>query len=460
MRRAALALVGGAALVSTACLMGPNYKRPDVALPPAYRDQPATGPSFGDEKWFDAFGDPVLQQLVRQALANNFDVRIAAARVLEAQEMAGITRAEEFPTATLNATGTDAYNPKIASVFPAYRAAYGGLNVSVLWNLDFWGRYRRATEAARDQLLASEWARRAAVSSLVAQVAEGYFQLLADDDSVSLAQQTLTARQQALQLTQTLRTYGSASQLDLNEAQELVDTAAADVPQLQSEQIQQENLVATLLGEYAQAVPRGAPLDQQPNPPEVPAGLPAELLERRPDIREAEATLMAANAQIGEARAAMFPSVTLTGDRGVESYALNRLLTGTSQQWSVGGNAAQTIFAAGSLHAAVRYSEAEKQEMLLSYEEAIHTAFEQVSDALIARVKAQEYRNEVAAEAAATHQAAQLSQVLYKNGGASFLQVLTAQTNDFAAQLTLVQAEAAERLALVQLYNALGGGWQ
>lgn len=466
MTRLRPAMVVLAAGLLDGCMMGPNYQRPASTAPPAYRGAPvpeagaSPTASFGDEKWFDLFQDPTLQTLMRTALKQNFDVRIAATRITQAQEMAGITRAAEFPEATVNASLTDAENPKIAAIFPQYAAKYGGISLGVVWNLDFWGRYRRATEAARAQLLSSQWAQKAVVSSLVAQVASGYFQLLALDAELDTARRTLSARHDQLRLTQVLAANGSASQLNLAESEELVEQAAATIPGLESQQEQEENLLAELLGENPQAIPRGLPLDRQPNPPSVPPGLPSQLLERRPDIREAEANLMAANAEVGEARAAMFPNITLTADRGLESYALSKLFAGQSQQWSISPSLSQVVFAAGSLRAAVRYSEAQKQQMLLTYGQTIATAFQQVSDALVGLAKAHEVRTRQQALAAAAERAEQLSDVLFHNGSASQLQVLTAATNAFADDLELQQAELMERLALVQLYSALGGGWQ
>lgn len=460
---AALSLALGATLGG--CLMGPNYQRPPVAAPPAYRNAPpaaasAGAASLGDEKWSALFQDPVLQQLERTALRQNYDLRIAAARVLAAQEEAGITRAAEFPQASLNASTVDERNPKISRVFPSYGAKFGVLNLSALWNLDFWGRYRRATEAARDQWLATQWGQRAVQTSVVAQVAAAYFQLRQLDDALALARRTLAARKDSLRLTQVLEANGSASQLDLAQAQELVSQAGEAVPDLERQVAQQEDLLSTLLGENPQAIPRGLALDREPNPPAVPPGLPSALLERRPDVREAEAVLMAANAEIGVARAAMFPNIALTGDAGTESYALNRLFTGSSKQWNLAADLTQPVFEAGSLRAAVRYTEAEKQQMLLSYEQTVQQAFRQVSDALVGLRKSHEYREQQQALTAAAEQAAQLSQTLYTHGGGSYLQVLVAQTNAFTAQLNLSQAELSERLALVELYGALGGGWQ
>lgn len=464
MRR--LPLLAALALSATlgGCLLGPSYHRPAVAAPAAYRGaamaSPAAPASLGNEKWFTLFQDPVLQKLIRTALANDYNVRLAATRVLAAQQQAGITRAGEFPFAAVDAGGTALRNPRTSRALPSYRTRYGRLNLDVLWNLDFWGKYRRATEAARDQWLAAQWGRRAVMSSVVAQVASGYFQLRQLDAALAIARKTVAARQDSLRLIQVLDRYGSASDLDVSQAQELESQAAETIPDLERQIAQQENLLRTLLGENPGPIPRGAALTAQPNPPAVPAGLPSALLERRPDIRQAEMQLAAANAEIGVAKAALFPNITLTASGGVESYALNQLFSPAGRQWNVAGDLLQPVFAAGSLRAGVRLSEAQKQAMLLSYEQTIQNAFAQVSDSLVALQKDHQFRRQQQSLTQAAEKAEQLSQVLYQHGGGSFLQVLVAETNSFSAQLNLSQAELNERLALVALYNALGGGWQ
>ncbi|TAN23088.1 MAG: efflux transporter outer membrane subunit [Acidobacteria bacterium] len=466
MRRLSAIVVLALSACLAGCLLGPNYHRPAISAPAAYRGAaaatatPQAAASLGNEKWFTLFQDPVLQRLLRTAVANNYDVRIAAARVLAAQQQAGITRAGEFPFAAVDAGVTALRNPKTSKALPSYSTRFGRLNLDVLWNLDFWGKYRRATEAARDQWFATRWGQRAVVSSVVAQVAVAYFQLRELDAALAIAQKTIAARQDSLHLIQVLDHYGSASDLDVAQAQELESQAGETIPDLQRQIAQQENLLRTLMGENPGPIPRGAPLTAQPNPPSVPAGLPSALLDRRPDIRAAEMQLAAANAQIGVAKAALFPSITLTASGGVESYALNRLFSPAGRQWNVAGDLLQPVFAAGSLRAGVRLSEAQKQAMLLTYEQSIQNAFAQVSDALVGLQKDHQFRQQQQTLTQAAEKAEQLSQVLYQHGGGSFLQVLVAETNSFSAQLNLSQAELNERLALVALYNALGGGWQ
>jgi multidrug efflux system outer membrane protein len=452
------------ALLLSGCMLGPNYRRPAIDAPGAYRGDRlspiASSESLGDEKWWEVFQDPALQQLIRTALQRNYDVRIAASRVLQAQAQLGITRASQFPTVSAGAQAFSERNPKISSSFPSYEANAGEVDLSVVWNLDFWGKYRRQTEAARAQLLASQWGQRAVLTSVVSSVASSYFTLRELDLALDLSKRTLAARQDSLQLTTVLAQNGSASALDVRQSEQLVYSAAETIPDLERQITQQENSLSILLGDSPGPIPRGRPLTEQPNPPTVPVGLPSELLERRPDIREAEASLMAANAEIGVAKAALFPSISLTGAAGYESYALNNLFTHSQRMWNGAGSLTQPIFAAGALRSGLRLAEAQQQEMLLTYQQAIMNAFQEVSSSLVAYQKNREFREQQELLTAATQDTDRLSKILYQHGGASYLQVLTSENNDFSAELNLAQAQLNERLALVQLYNALGGGWE
>ena len=386
-------------------------------------------------------------------------VRIAASRVLQAQAQLGITRADQFPTVSAGSQVSGQYNPKTSRAFPAYRTNAGELDLSVVWNLDFWGKYRRQTEAARASLLASQWGRRAILSSVVSGVATAYFTLRELDLALDVSKQTLAARQNSLQLTNVLAKNGSVSALDLRQSEQLVYTAAETIPDLERQISQEENSLSILLGDNPGPIPRGRPLTEQPDPPGVPVGLPSELLERRPDIREAEETLVAANAQIGVAKAALFPSISLTGLAGFESNALNNLFSHSQRVWNEAGSLTQPVFAGGALRSGVRLAEAQEQQMLLTYRQAIMNAFQQVSNSLVAYQKGREFREQQGLLTAAAEDTDRLSKVLYQHGGASYLQVLTSENNAFAAELNLAQARLDERLALVQLYNALGGGW-
>lgn len=449
-------------LFFTACTVGPNYHRPQLNLPKTYRGAmaPAAQPSLGNEKWWQVFRDPTLVQLIHTALVQNYDTHIAAARVLEAQAEVGITRANQFPSLAFGASLFTEQNPKISKVFPAYRVNAGRLDFSVLWDMDFWGKYRRETQAARAQLLSTEWGQRAVRVSVVASVASAYFQLRALDDDLSIARRTLKSRQASLSLTKVLADNGSASELDVSQAQQLVDVAAEEIPDLERQIAQQENLLRLLLGESPGPIPRGQPLTEQPEPARVPAGLPSQLLDRRPDIAEAEANLMAATAQIGVLKASLFPDISLTGTGGFESYALNRLISQPSRTWNIPLNLVQPVFEGGTLRSGVRLAQAQWRQMLLEYRQSILTALEQVSDSLIAYQKDRQYLKRQRELTRAARRSDRLSLILYHDGGASYLQVLTSETNYLAAQFNLVQAQLNVRLALVQLYQALGGGWQ
>jgi outer membrane protein, multidrug efflux system len=451
-------------LLLAGCMVGPDYKRSAIDAPGAYRgdSQPsiAQAESLGNEKWWDVFQDPVLQQLIRTALEQNYDVRIAASRVLQAQAQLGITRANQFPTASVGAQGFSERNPKISSAFPSYEANAGEVDLAVVWNLDFWGKYRRQTEAARASLLASQWGHSAVLATVVSSVATAYFTLRELDLALDVSKKTLAARQDSLRLTSVLAKNGSASALDVRQSEQLVYTAAETIPDLERQIALQENSLSILLGSNPGPIPRGRELTEQPNPPAIPVGLPSELLERRPDIRQAEETLVAANAEIGVAKAAFFPSISLTGTAGFESFALNNLFSRAQRMWNGAASLTQPVFAAGALRAGKRLAEAQEQEMLLTYQQTIMNAFQEVSNSLVAYQKGREFREQQELLTAAANDADRLSKILYQHGGASYLQVLISENTDLSAQLNLAQAQLNERLALVQLYNALGGGWQ
>jgi multidrug efflux system outer membrane protein len=472
-----LSLLLLATLELAGCAVGPNYKRPTVDVPVTYRSAAETttaaapkpsGPtpatstepeSLGDEKWWEVFQDKELQDLIRTALQNNYDVRIAAARVLEAQAQLGITRADQLPTLGVGGGITSQQSPKQGPI-PSFEITEGQLTASAAWNLDFWGKYRRATEAARANLLASEWARKQVIATLVANVAAGYFQLRQLDLQLEISQRTLASRQDSLQLTQTLEQHGIQSLLDVRQAEQLVYTAAAEVPDLERQIAQREDAISILLGNNPGVIPRGVKLTEQPHVPEVPSGLPSSLLARRPDIVQAEQVLIAANAQIGVARAAYFPQISLTGNAGFESTALTNLFTGPAGLWTLGGSLTQPIFQGGRLRSNVRLAEARQQEAVLAYQQTIKGAFRDVSDALVAYRKNREFRMQQEHLVESAQDAARLSEVRFKAGTTDYLEVLTNETNAFSAELNLAEAQGNELTALVQLYQALGGGWQ
>jgi multidrug efflux system outer membrane protein len=453
------------ALLLSGCTMGPNYKRPTVAVPPAYRgiapDAPAQteSASLGDQKWWDVFQDEQLRSLVRTALQQNYDLRIAASRILEARAQLGITRADQFPTVSGGAGITDVRTAQ-SKFLPAFETSSAQVNVSAAWELDFWGKYRRATEAARANLLATEWARQEVASTLVANVAAAYFQLRALDLQLEISKRTLDSRQESLRLTRLLANGGSTPLLDVRQAEQLVFTASAEIPALEQQIEQQENFLSILVGQNPGNIARGQTLIEQHHPPEVPAGLPSSLLERRPDIRQAEQQLVAANAEIGVARAAYFPQISLNGNGGFQSSALTNLFTGPAGAWSFGASLTQPLFTAGKISSGVRLAKARQQTATLFYQQSIQGAFRSVSDALIGYRKTREFSSHQQELFESAQDAARLSHMRYNGGVTGYLEVLTNETNSFSAELGLVQARLNELLAVVQLFEALGGGWQ
>jgi multidrug efflux system outer membrane protein len=473
-------LLAGNLIAMAGCAVGPNYKSPAVNVPGAYRGTAAEEPSaeapaspepnareshesspasLGDEKWWEVFQDQELQNLIRTALKNNYDVRIAATRVLQAQAQLGITRADQLPSLSAGGNITSQRDPKIGPI-PSFELTQGATTASASWELDFWGRYRRATESARATLLANEWAQREVTATLVADLASAYFQLRQLDLELEISKRTLTSRQDSLELTQTLENHGINTLLDVRQSEQLVYTAGAEVPDLERQIAQEENAISILLGNNPGEVVRGLKLTEQPHAPEVPVGLPSSLLERRPDIRAAEQNLIAANARIGVARAAYFPQISLTGTAGFESSSLTNLFTGPAGIWNLAGSLTQPIFQGGRLKSNVRLAEAQHEEMLLTYQQTIQGAFRDVSNALVAYRKNREFRIQQEHLVEAAQDAAHLSELRFKAGTADYLEVLTNETNSFNAELTLAQAQGSELTALVQLYLALGGGWQ
>jgi multidrug efflux system outer membrane protein len=448
-----------------ACTVGPKYQRPKTDVPGGFRGVPATAPvaasseSLGDAKWWIVFQDEQLQSLIRTALKQNYDLRIAAERVLAAQAQLRIARSDQYPSAGVGVVGTTERQPS-SPMSPPYRWDYMQVGGNASWDIDFWGKYRRATEAARANLAQTEWGKRAVASTLVANVASAYFRLRALDLDLEITQRTLASRQESLRLTKLLADQGAASMVDVRQAEQLVYVASATLPDLQRQIEQGENYLSFLLAQNPGPITRGRSLTEQARPPVVPAGLPSQLLERRPDIHESEQQLIAANAQIGVARAAYFPSISLTGTAGFMSSALTDLFTKPAGAWVVAGSVAQPLFTGGKLQANVRLAEAQQQQALLAYQQTIQNAFRDVSDALVAYQRSREAREQQDLLAAAAQDSTRLAHVRYDGGSSAYLEVLTNETNYFAAELNLSQARLNERLSLVQIYSALGGGWQ
>ena len=453
-------------VLSSACRVGPRYTRPPVDAPATFRGAPADSvrsASLGEAKWWEVFRDEELQRLIAQALTENYDVRIAAARILQARAQLTITRADQFPTVTAGATATGERTPATRQggfAIPASNQGVYHVDATLTWEIDFWGKFRSATEAERATLLGTQWAARAVLVSVVDLVAQSYFTLRELDLELEIARRTLAAREESLRLTRVQESGGIVSMLDVREAEQLVSTAASVITDAERLIAQQENALSILLGQNPGPIPRGRPLVDQPEPPAVPAGLPSSLLERRPDIRQTEQTLIASTARIGVARAALYPEITLTGTGGFQSNALSALFAGPAALWSISGGLVQQIFNAGRLKANVRLTEAQQLELVFTYQQTVKQAFREVSDALVGYQKTRELRGQLTALVAATQDAARLSDIRYRGGVTSYLEVLTSQTNSFNAELSLARGRLNELLALVQLYAALGGGWQ
>ena len=457
--------VGLLATLISGCTAGPNYKKPAVPAPATYRSGspeqqvPPAAASFGDQKWWDAFQDDALRDLIRTALEQNYDVRIAAARIVEARALLGITQADQLPEVS---AGVSAVNQRLPQSpgRPPIETSATQVSVSAAWEVDFWGKFRRATESARASLLSEEWAQRQVISSLVSDVAAAYFVLREQDLELEISRQTLASRKDSLGLTQVLADRGATSLLDVRQAEQLVFSAGASIADLEQRIEQQENFISILVGRNPDSVVRGRGLVDQPQPVEVPAGLPSSLLERRPDILEAEQQLVAANAQIGVAKADFFPSISLTGTGGYQSSALSHLFAGPAGLWAFGASALQPVFEGGRIRNRVRVAEARTQEATLVYQRTVQLAFRDVSDALVAYRKSQEVRNQQQLLTTAAEDATRLSNLRYRGGAASYLEVLDSETRSFAAQLALAQARLRELQSLVQIYRSLGGGWQ
>lgn len=454
-----------AALAAAACTtVGPDYQRPELSLPSAYRAaaaEPAVAgaATFGELEWTSVFPDPDLRELIRTALQQNFDVRVAASRILQAQSQLTIARAPIFPTVDGSVTGS--YNTYTGSERPSPDSIFeprAGLGVA--WELDFWGKFRRSTEAAQAQLLASEDARYAVMATLVAQVGEAYLTLRALDLTLEISQRTVDLRKQSLDLVQARMEGGVAGILDVRQAENLLYSATKTIPDLQRQIEQQENFINTLLGQNPGPVQRGRPLEQQIAAPALPPGLPTQLLTRRPDIRAAEQQLVAANAQIGVAMALLYPQVTLSGFAGVGSSTISGANFGPYGVFSLLPAVTLPIFNAGRLQANVDYNEALAQEAALRYQQTLQQALREVSDALIGVRKLREYREQQELLVKALADASEVATLRYEGGVSSFLDVLDTDRQLFDAERDLVTAKRDESVAVVRLYKALGGGWQ
>lgn len=448
-----------------ACTVGPNYRRPAVDLPTAYRGASAVGmpaPSIGDLAWWELFQDPALQELIRETLAANHDLQIAVTRILQAEAQVTVARSQLFPTVNAEAaapyarfTGAQANRP--TNVPKEVFAPLGGASVS--WELDLWGRLRRATESARADLLATEEARRGVVTTLVAQVAQAYFDLRALDAVLEISRGTLRSRRQSLDLIQARYEHGLSQLMDVRQAEALVQEAARTVPDVERRIEQTENAINLLLAKRPGPVPRGRPLMEQITIPAAPAGVPSDLLTRRPDIRQAEAQMIAANAQIGAAKAQLFPTVMITGFAGGGGAVVGGQTFGPFGLFQAAPTITIPIFNAGRLVAQVDLAEARTREAVIRYQQTIEGAVTEVADALVEVRKREEFREEQVKLVAALQDASSLANDRYAGGVAAYLEVLDTETRLFGAELTLVQAQQDNAVAVIQLYRSLGGGW-
>jgi len=399
-----------------------------------------------------------LRQLVQSALEHNYDLLVAANRVLQAEAELGITDADRLPSLSAQA-GAGVQRTRQFTGTPERVQTYQ-LQGTLAWELDFWGKFRRASEAARANLLGSEWGRRAVVTSLVSSVASSYFRLRALDRQLEISQRTLSSRQESLRLTQVRDQGGAGSLVDVRQAEQLVEGANATIVSLSASIQQQENAIAVLLGQFPGPVARGQALEAQAVRLDVPAGLPSSLLERRPDIQQAEQALVAANAGIGVAKAAYFPQIDLTASGGVASTSLSTLFSTPAIVWSAAASLVQPIFDGGRISSQVTRAELGREQAALEYQHTIQQAFREVADALSGYQSGREARDIQERLVRSATDARRLADMRYQGGNSSYLEVLDSDTRLFEAELGLVGAELNERSAFVEIYRALGGGWQ
>jgi multidrug efflux system outer membrane protein len=455
-------IVGSAMLVG--CMVGPKYHRPAVQTPNSFRDL-ADNPqiqaqvaSYADLPWWQVFQDAKLQEIIRTALKQNYDLQIATERINAARAQLAITRSSLFPQVSGNANFSGGKENLQQS-----RYNFLTLTADAAFQLDFFGKLRRASEAARAQMLATEDARQVVALTLLSDVATDYFTLLQLDLQLAITRETVKTQTDSVKLTQLRLDHGVATKLDVLQAQQVLDTANAQIPDLERQIAQEEDALSILLGNYPQDIARGIPLIEQTLPPEVPAGLPSSILERRPDIREAEQILVAANADIGVAKAQFFPQISLTGGGGGpfgRDSAFPGLFSTQLGIWSYGAQVSQPIFTGGALKGNLHLAESQQRQALIAYRQTIQRAFGDVSDALIGYEKLHQVRTRQQDSVADLQETVRISTLRYKGGTTTYLEVLDGQRSLYGAELTLAAARGDEYRSLVQLYKALGGGWQ
>jgi outer membrane protein, multidrug efflux system len=450
-----LLLLGG-------CKVGPNYARPALDVPGQYRgtapglpQQPA-GVPFGEMKWPDVYQDTTLQALLKEALTNNYDIRIAASRIVQAQASLGVTRANQFPS--IGGAGSIQNERSTPSFAGAPWIDTLGLQMSYI--VDFWGQYRRATEAARANLLGTQYAQDVVRISLISSIASTYFQLLQYDAQLVISRDTVVADNDIVRLNNINFQGGEYAITDVYQAQLLVQQAEAEVISLNQLIPQTENALSILVGRNPGPITRGLNLVDQPHLTDVPVGIPSSLLQRRPDVREAEEALVSANANVGVAKAAFFPQISLTGSFGAASTALTSFLQGPATFWAVGGQVAQPIFEGGRITNNYRLAWAQRDQTELQYKQTVQQAFGDVANSLVGYQQSRQFRMKIAEQTATYKETARLANVRFTGGYVSFLEVLTTEQQYFTSELNLIQAWLAEMQNYAQLYQALGGGWE
>ena len=445
----------------TGCKVGPNYKRPVLSTPDQYRgvapdlsNQPGAQP-FSEMQWETVFQDETLRALIKEALANNYDMQIAASRILQAQAVVGITRANQLPSVS----GSGGINYERNASIPN-GPTLDNLGIQLNYIVDFWGKYRRATEAARAQLLSTTYARYVVQTTLISDVATAYFQLREFDYQLEFSQKDVAVDKDVLRINNIKYTGGDSAITDVYQADLLLQQAEAQVILSQESIAQSENQISILLGRNPGPINRGLALNDQPHLAVVPTGLPSALIERRPDVRQSEATLMAANANVGVARAAFFPQISLTGLFGAQSTALTSFLQGPATVWSLGGEVLQPLYAGGAIRSAYDLAWAQRNESELIYKQTVQNAFGDVANSLVGYNQARLYRMKIEEQTNTYQETARLANVRFNGGVTSFLEVLVTQQQYFTSQVALAQAWNTEMQNYVQLYQALGGGWQ
>lgn len=435
------------------CTLGPKYKRPQIQPPASYYAEPQTREnSVADLAWWDLFKDPVLQGFIREAMKNNYDLQLAVARVEQERALLGVSRSQYYPQVEYDASISGAQS----RILPNH--TYYAYSLSTFWEIDLFGRIRKLNEAQRAVYFSSEEARRDVRLLVLSEVAQGYFQLRALDEQLAIAHQTVQSFQATLDLFRRKLEGGAASGLEVARAQAALSNVASAIPDFERQIVAQENALDLLLGRNPGPIARGAALVDQYDPPDVPAGLPATLLARRPDLREAEQNLIAANANVGVAKANFFPTISLTGALGGISPQLSEL-TGSGKAWNLAGNLAGPLFTGGRLKNQYRASLALRDEARISFEKAVTQAFGEVSTSLSAHQQLARAYLEQLHSVDAYRESVHLSSVRYDSGLASYFEIVDAQIQLYPAESAAVTYDLGRKLALVSLYRALGGGW-